>query len=287
MRRDSNLQYGIEGVEMMWLPEKRYEQILSILEKEGAVKASSLKVTIGVSSETVRRDLEYLESEGYLKRTHGGAVAVNQSDSNESNNGYLEFQKRERQKVSEKAEIAEIAAQYITEGQSLALDSGTTSRKLAEIIKTKFSRLTVVTNSLHIANVLADAKGFTVILTGGVLSPEEYSMTTDMATLIFSKLNINTFFLTTCGVSVESGITYQRPDEIIVQIKMMEASDKTIIITDSSKLGVNSLYKMCGLEKINMIITDSSVTDQQVKMFEKANVPVVSKLKQDDEDRGH
>ncbi|SCZ77639.1 transcriptional regulator, DeoR family [Acidaminobacter hydrogenoformans DSM 2784] len=268
---------------MMWLPEKRYEQILSILEKEGAVKASSLKVEIGVSSETIRRDLEYLESVGSLKRTHGGAVAVDQSDFDESKNGYLEFQKRERQKISEKAEIAEIAAQYITEGQSLALDSGTTSRKLAEIIKTKFNRLTVVTNSLHIANVLADAKGFTVILTGGVLRPEEYSMTTDMATLIFSKLNINTFFLTTCGVSVESGITYQRPDEIIVQIKMMEASDKTIIITDSSKLGVNSLYKMCGLEKINMIITDSSVTDKQIKMFETANVPVVCKLKQDDE----
>lgn len=263
----------------MWLPEKRYEQILSILEKEGSVKVSSLKTAIGVSSETVRRDLEFLESEGHLKRTHGGAIAVETNVVEKPSNGYLEFQKRERQRVAEKAEIAEIASQYISEGQSLALDSGTTSRKLAEIIKTKFNRLTIVTNSLHIANVLADAIGFTVILTGGVLSPEEFSLTTDMATLIFPKLNINTFFLTTCGVSVESGITYQRPDEIMVQIKMMEASDKTIIITDSSKLGVNSLYKMCGLEKINMIITDSSVTSQQIKMFETVNIPVVYKLK--------
>jgi len=267
----------------MWLPEKRYEQILSILEKEGSVKVSMLKTAIGVSSETVRRDLEFLETEGYLKRTHGGAIAIETNVMEESSNGYLEFQKRERQKVAEKAEIAEIASQYIEEGQSLALDSGTTSRKLAEIIKSKFNRLTIVTNSLHIANVLAEAKGFTVILTGGVLSPEEFSLTTDMATLIFSKLNINTFFLTTCGVSVESGITYQRPDEIMVQIKMMEASDKTIIITDSSKLGVNSLYKMCGLEKINMIITDSSVTQQQVKMFENVNVPVIYKLKKESE----
>lgn len=258
----------------MWLPEQRYAQILTQILEDGAVKTADLRKQIGVSSETIRRDLEHLESIGQLRRTHGGAVAP-VSEQGNSETEYLSFQQRDRQNITQKTEVAQLALQYIVEGQSLALDSGTTSRKLAELIKTRFNRLTVVTNSLHIANTLADVKGFTLILTGGVLQPDEFSLTSDMATLIFSKLRINTFFLTTCGVSAECGVTYQRTDEIAVQNRMLEASDRTILITDSSKLGVNSLYKMCGLEKINMIITDSAVTTQQVDAFSDTGIPVV------------
>jgi len=256
----------------MWLPEKRHEEILALLGEEGTVKTSDLKDRMNVSFETVRRDLEYLESTGQLRRTHGGAVPVGFG---EYRAGYLPFQQRGREHVAQKAEVAQLALQYIVEGQSLALDSGTTSLKLAELLKTRFSRLTVVTNSLWVANELADASGFTVIVTGGVLQPDEHSFTSDLATLIFPNLTINTFFLTTCGVTVEQGVTYQRVDEIAVQNKMMEVSDRTILIADSSKLGVNSLFRMCGLEKIHLIITDSGVTPQQLEAFEKLRVPVV------------
>lgn len=258
----------------MWLPEKRYAQILTLLESDGIVKTSDLRKRIGVSFETIRRDLEHLEAVGRLRRTHGGAVATDSTGADEGTS-YLSFHQRERQNVAQKTEVAQLAAQFIVEGQSLALDSGTTSRRLAEIIKTRFNHLTVVTNSLYVANELADAKGFTVILTGGVLQADEFSLTSDMATLIFSKLNINTFFLTTCGVSVECGVTYQRTDEIQVQNKMLETSGKTILITDSSKLGTNSLYTMCSLDKISLIITDSSVTQEQIDMFERVNIPVI------------
>lgn len=111
----------------------------------------------------------------------------------------------------------------------------------------------MVTNSLAVARELADAEGITLVLTGGVYRADEEAFVSDVATLIFSKINADLFFLTTCGISVERGITYQRMDEISVQNKMMEAADRTIVLADSSKVGNNSLVKMCGIEEVSML----------------------------------
>lgn len=112
-------------------------------------------------------------------------------------------------------------------------------------------------------------------LTGGVYRADEKAFVSDVATLIFSKINVDLFFLTTCGISVERGITYQRMDEISVQNKMMEAADRTIVLADSSKAGNNSLVKMCGIEDVYMLITDSHISAEQVNAFENAGVTVV------------
>ena len=164
---------------------------------------------------------------------------------------------------------------YIHEGQAIALDSGTTALLLARAVKGKFRALTVVTNSLAVANELAGCEGITLVVTGGIYRSDEEAFVSDIATLIFSKINVDIFFLTTCGISVERGITYQRMDEILVQNKMMEAAEKTVVIADSSKLGVNSLVKMCGIDQVSMIITDSGAPRAQIETFEKAGVSVV------------
>ena len=154
------------------------------------------------------------------------------------------------------------------------MELGTTSLFLARALKTGFHSLTVVTNSFAVAQELAGAEGITLVLTGGVYRADEEAFVSDMAALIFSKINVDIFFLTTCGISVERGITYQRMDEISVQNKMMEASDRTIVVADSSKIGNNSLVKMCGIEEVSMLITDSGVSAGQVKAFEQAGVRV-------------
>ena len=173
------------------------------------------------------------------------------------------------------------AVNHISEGQAIALDSGTTSLFLAKAVKTKFRSLTVVTNSFAVAYELAGAEGITLVLTGGVYRADEEAFVSDVATLIFSKINVDIFFLTTCGISVERGITYQRMDEISVQNKMMEAADHTIVLADSSKVGNNSLVKMCGIEAVSMVITDSGVSDSQVKALESAGVRVVISKERD------
>ncbi len=255
------------------LSEQRYEEILNVLNREGSVKAADLCKLLGISRETIRRDLETMESKKMLRRIHGGAMKVDLSPG--QNMSYLPFQKRKSEQPQSKKDIAMEAVNYIKEGQSIALDSGTTALLLAREVKERFHSLTVVTNSLVVANELAGCEGITLVMTGGVYRSDEEAFVSDIAGMIFSKINVDIFFLTTCGISVERGITYQRMDEIFVQNKMMEAAEKTIVIADSSKLGVNSLVKMSGIDQVSMIITDSGASREQIETFEKAGVNVV------------
>ncbi|MDY2627538.1 MAG: DeoR/GlpR family DNA-binding transcription regulator [Lachnospiraceae bacterium] len=274
------------------LSEQRYEKISGLLESEGSVKTSTLCSLLSASRETIRRDLETMEAQGLLRRIRGGAMKLEPSKTDSQMPGvpvqekneslqYASFDKRQKQHFLNKEKVARKAAEYISEGQAIALDSGTTALELARVIRHRFHSLTVVTNSLPVAAELADAEGITLVLTGGIYNSDEKAFTSDLATLIFSRINIDILFLTTCGISVERGITYQRVDEIIVQDRMMEASGKTIVIADSSKIGVNSLVKMCGIDRISMIITDSNAPAEQTKALEQAGVQVV--ISQDQE----
>ena len=254
------------------LSEQRYEEIYNLLEREGSVRTIALCDALQTSRETVRRDLETMEAKGMLRRIRGGAMKLEAPQN--KNTTYTSFSQRRDEHIYDKEAIALEAVNYIREGQAIALDSGTTSLSLARAVKTRFRSLTVVTNSFAVAKELAGAEGITLVLTGGVYRADEEAFVSDVATLIFSKINVEIFFHTTCGISVERGITYQRMDEISVQNKMMEAADQTIVLADSSKLGNNSLVKMCGLDEISMIITDSGVLAGQVSAFERAGVKV-------------
>ena len=257
------------------LAEQRYQKILDLMQADGSVRVADLKKCMHVSPETIRRDLENMESQGVIRRTRGGAFLNKEKNSSgEYPTQYQPFFVRGQEHMADKAEVAAFAAQFIKEGQSIALDSGTTAYELAKVIKRTFHSLTVVTNSIAVLNELADAKGITLIVTGGVYSLEEMAFVSDIAGMILSKLSIHTFFLTTCGITTDRGITYQRMDEISVQEKMMAASDQTIVIADNSKLGVNSLVKMCDIDRASMIITDSNADPQQREAFERAGIPV-------------
>ena len=263
------------------LSEQRYKEISEVLEREGSVKTVTLCKFLGTSRETVRRDLETMEERVLLKRIHGGAMRLEAPE--EGSAQYTSFSKRKEEHTLYKEMIANEAVNYIKDKQSVALDSGTTSLALAKVIKKKFHSLTVVTNSLAVANELKDAEGISLVMTGGMYRSDEDAFVSDIATLIFSKINIDIFFLTTCGISVDRGITYQRMDEILVQNKMMEASGETIVIADSSKLGVNSLVRMCGIDQISRLITDSGITKQQMDEFESAGVKVtIAKEREED-----
>ena len=248
------------------LSEQRYEEILNVLERDGSVKATTLCGLLGTSRETIRRDLEAMEARGMLRRIHGGAMKADTPQ--DRGLSYTPFDKRRGEHSKRKEEVALEAVNHIREGQAIALDSGTTALLLAQVIRGKFHALTVVTNSLAVADELAGCEGITLVLTGGIYRADEEAFVSDIATLIFSKINVDTFFLTTCGISVERGITYQRMDEIIVQNKMMEA--------------VNSLVKMCGIDQVSMIITDSSASVEQIRAFENAGVKVVISKERND-----
>ena len=259
------------------IPEQRYKIILETLQKEGTVKASDLARQLSTSYETIRRDLQHLDSEGLLHRSPGGASAIETSPESVL---YENFQMRLKQEPAHKKDVALLAAELISEGDIIALDSGSTSLILARVIHEKFHQLTVITNSIPAAGELVRAEGITIILTGGIYRRDEGSLVTDIDSSIVDRLNIHTFFLTACGLSIEKGVTYQRMDELAIQNQLMRHAERTNAITDSSKIGRNSLIRMCSLSDIAGIITDENASDAQILPFTQHGIPVMRNIEE-------
>lgn len=259
------------------IPEQRYKIILDTLREDGTVKTSELAERLGTSYETIRRALSHLEKEGLLRRSPGGAMPVDVSPAvpTDVQPVYQNFSTRLAQEPAQKKEIAELAAELITENDIIAMDSGSTSLSLARVIRERFRSLTVITNSLPIANELAAVPGITIILTGGIYRRDEGSLVTDIDSSIVDRLNIHTFFLTACGLSVSRGVTYQRIDELAIQNQIMRCSERTVAIADSTKLGTSSLVKMCDIGKISCIVTDQDASDESIRPFADIGIRVI------------
>lgn len=243
------------------LAEQRRNQILAKINTTGVVHTKDLAQEFDISTETIRKDLEAMDRDGLLSRVHGGAVALSGTGPTYAPAPavYRPFEEREVLYHEEKIAIAKAAAELIGEGQSIALDSGTTSYELAKILLDRFTRLTIVTNSVKNALLLVGKPSFTVILTGGVLQSDEYSLVSELSGLVMEVLNPEIMFLTTCGVSAELGVTDQRMDEVQTHNKMREASQKTVVLADHSKFGQRSLIHVCDLDEVDVLITDGKV----------------------------
>ncbi|PLR87803.1 DeoR/GlpR transcriptional regulator [Bacillus canaveralius] len=249
----------------------RHEKIIELLGKNKSLKVSSVTSMFGVSTETVRRDLEYLEKEGYLRRVRGGAVL------DDVNSKEMNFTFRETKNIDEKREIAEIAKRYVSEGQSIALDVSTTNTEFAKALKGEFQRLTVLTNSLVIANELAEMPHYTIIMPGGVLRNEELCMVGHMAGEFFKGFHIDTFFMSISGISLTEGLTDYGIGEYQVKMKMLESSRNCIVLADSSKFDVASLLKVCHFDRIDRIISDSKLTNKIFQKYAKEGIEIVNK----------
>ena len=244
------------------LAEERRIYILEQLNQHGLLRSSDLRRALNISSETIRKDLEYLEKKGLLKRVHGGAKLTEPSSEKENAINYIPYDCRKSLHTCNKWDIAQRAADFVSENQCVGLDSGTTTLEIAKVLKERFQNLTIVTNSLATVMEFSDCRGFTVICTGGVLRHDEYSFVTDLATLILSKINIDIMFITASGISEQSGITDLRIDEVAVHAQMASVANQVIVVADSSKINAASLVKVCGIDDVDFIITDRELTKE-------------------------
>ena len=252
------------------LAEERRMYILEQLNLHGLLRSSDLRQALNISSETIRKDLEYLEKKGLLKRVHGGAKLTEETPEKETLINYIPYDHRRNLHTGNKCSIAHRAAGFVREGQCVGLDSGTTTLEIAKVLKERFQNLTIVTNSLSTVMELSDCRGFTVICTGGVLRHDEYSFVTDLATLVLSKINIGIMFVTASGISEQSGITDLRIDEVAVHSQMAAVSSQVVVVADSSKINAASLVKVCEIEDVDFIITDRELTEEAL---EKSGIP--------------
>jgi DeoR/GlpR family transcriptional regulator of sugar metabolism len=240
--------------ESLFLEERR-RAILSQLKQQGRVTVKALSQNLQVSAVTIRQDLRALEEEGLLERTYGGAVApVERALLQE-----LSFTVRQSKRHDQKAAIAEAAAALVQDGSSIALDSSTTVYALVPFLK-RYEKLTIVTNSLMLAQGFLDHPSIQMLLPGGRLRRDSISLAGQPESLPHVNLNIG--FFSARGIADGIGASEIDPDEVIIKQAMLRQCVRAVLLVDSSKWGQVAPYTLIPPEQIEHVIsTDQASTD--------------------------
>ncbi|HUU96140.1 MAG TPA: DeoR/GlpR family DNA-binding transcription regulator [Phycisphaerae bacterium] len=237
------------------LAQQRQREILSQLGRGGGVRVAPLAKAFAVAQETIRRDLDKLESEGRLVRTHGGAVPV------QNNRRELPFDLRKVTNLEAKKAIAARALRHVSEGDVIAVDASSTVHELARIIPDM--PLTVITNSLPVAAFLVDGVHIRVVATGGMLDAPSRSFTGTLAEHALERFNVNKLFLSAKGVDLARGLSEATDEQARVKRRMIDAAERTYLLADHGKFGVRSVVFYASPADVDLVITDAG-TDAAV-----------------------
>jgi DeoR/GlpR family transcriptional regulator of sugar metabolism len=251
------------------LANQRREKILELIREDGHAKVIDLSRIFKVTEVTIRQDLERLEVEGYITREHGGAYLRN-IDMNVRN-----FILQNQENLAEKISIAKKAIEFIHEGDTIILDSGSTTTEIAKLIG-GFGNLTVITNALNIALILGAQVGINVNVTGGEFKAPTLSLTGQKAADFFQNLHVDKLFLATAGITLKSGLTYPGISDICVKRAMIESANEVYLVADSTKIGKNSFASLGPLSMIHHLITDSKIKPEDIEWLKTYDVKFVS-----------
>ncbi len=246
---------------------KRHQIILDRLDKEKYVEVLDLSKALDISAVTIRKDLKLLENKGLLFRTHGGASLKNPYINDRS------VIEKEKISVEEKSGIAQTASNLILENDSIIIASGTTVQALARSIK-PVGKLMVVTPSLNVVSELLKYKNVDLLLLGGYVRQSSSSVIGNHAAHILENISCSKLFLGVDGIDLDYGLTTSNLEEAQLNRKMLSATQKTIVLTDSSKFGKKSFAKICGLDEIDEIITDKGVSSSIIDKLEEKGIIV-------------
>lgn len=250
--------------------EERLLAILNILNSEGKLKVKELSMKFNVTEDCIRKDLKSLENQGQLKRTYGGAVQIR-----ESSNQY-DIRARERINVQSKTMIAEKTFAMILDRETIFLDISTTNILLAKILAASSKRVTVVTNTLEILNILSTQNNITVVATGGVLNKNLLGFTGATAIEFISKYKFDKSFVGSCGVDVFDGsITTFEIDDGITKRAIIEASKKSYLVMENNKFHFDGNYKFATLDDIDCIVVDELPNGETIKRLEDLNITLI------------
>lgn len=246
------------------LPDQRRRKLLEVLSLAGAADIAQLSQALEVSPATIRRDLQYLEDQGFLRRTHGGAVLPFESTA-----FYPHHESKLQHNQAEKATITRVAAHRVANGDVVVLDSGTTSLMLAKELRTKRD-LTIVTPDLKIALELTDVPGFEVLCVGGTVRPRSYNTFGTFAEQMLRELHANHVFLGADGIDLRAGVTNATVTEVAVKRLMMCCGRSVTLVADHSKFGRVGLAKVAELTDFTEILTGPGLSVDSIKRYHAA-----------------
>jgi DeoR/GlpR family transcriptional regulator of sugar metabolism len=250
------------------LPNQRRDKILELLKEDGSAKVIDLAKIFKVTEVTVRQDLEKLEKDGLLVREHGGAFLKNIKDQVSS------FSLANQSNMDKKALIADKCLEFIESGDTIILDSGSTTTEIAKRLK-GIKHLTVITNALNIALMLGAEPGIEVIMTGGEFKPPTLSLTGQKAADFFKGINVQKLFLATAGLSLKYGLTYPSISDLVVKKAMIESAETTYLVADSTKIGMSAFASLGSLSLIDYIITDAGIEEKYKNVLKENEIELI------------
>ena len=249
---------------------ERHKYILDHLNKYGFVRITDVANELGVTKVTIRKDVKILEAKGLLYKVHGSARSANPhvADTDVHVKGNVNREEKER--------IARKAVELLNDNDSIIMASGSTIYAFAEAIKREFrSHLNVVTTFLKTSVLLNDVEEINVVQLGGSVHKKSLSVLGEEAARELDDCICSKVFFGVDGIDPEHGITTSTIDEAKLTRRMMHAASQVIVLADSSKFGQRGFGRICGLEDIDVIVTDERIPEQMISIIEEAGVDLI------------
>lgn len=247
---------------------ERRALLLKKLDLNGQVDVKALSEELMVSEVTIRNDLNKLEEKKILIRTRGGAIKMDRvaNDFNISDKNQRYFEEKKR--------IGKAAAALIEEGDTIILDSGSTTMEITKNLS-RFTHLTIISNAVNIAVALAEMKNTNVIIPGGILRRNSLSLVGSAAEENFQNYFCDKLFLAVDGINATYGLSTPNVEEAHLNKMMIKIAKKVIVVTDSSKFLKRSLAVIAPISKVDILVTDSGISSKDQNELEDAGVQVI------------
>lgn len=247
---------------------QRRQQILQSLVEDGDVQVAELVERFGVSSVTIRTDLNHIETQGLAKRRHGGASLLRAPVPEQA------LHEKDTLHLPLKQAIGARAAQLVKPGDNVIIDSGSTTMCLARELRSHRD-VTVMTNGLNVAWALADAPGVELLLTGGILDKASYSLHGGQAGASLGAYSFDTLFLGVDGLDLQFGLTTHDEAEASLNHRMVERSRRIVVLTDASKFGRVALHRIARIEEVHAVITDPGIGSREHEQLAAMGIEVI------------
>jgi DeoR family transcriptional regulator, fructose operon transcriptional repressor len=249
--------------------EERQDVIVAIARRDGRVNAAEVAAQLGVTNETVRRDLSILERRGLIRRTHGGALPI------ERLTAVPDLAGRARMMTTEKDRIGKAALDELPEaGGSVIIDAGTTTARFVEHLPSDLP-LTIVTNSVPVATALMTRTNADTLLIGGRLRKPTQGTIDDWALRALAEITVDVAFIATNGICVEHGLSTPDQRDAAVKRAMIAAARHLVVLADHSKIGSDFLCRFADLGDIDVLVTDTGLDPELAEQIEESGPRVV------------
>ncbi len=246
--------------------EERRQHVLDLIVRQGFVSLANLARSLSVSESTLRRDLDYWEERGLVKRFHGGAMAAADCS------GLPSLDERVDRQTDEKQAIARAAVERIRDGDAILIDGGTTTIEVARLLVGR--RLQIVTNSLPIAQLFSNSRETDLVMLGGYIYPRTGVALGPMLIRMLDDVHVQQMLMSVSGVTAK-GLFNSNMLLVEAERRMMRCADEVVVLADHTKFGRQALAHLCELGSIDTLVTDSGTTSDQRRLADEAGVRLV------------